>query len=287
MHACAQETYHFPEHPYIIRTINTTISLTAPPNIHSPRILPTSPPINIPNALPIDHTLIFTTLSYPYPHNATYTNPLRRPPFSSVDQTGNKDQARRSNIPGQNNNYSNIIQNHVLKDRRCLVSGTLNHKPITILIDIGSSISFSDEQLYCLLSFVPSLQPIQFSVSGVDDRSLIALGMTSLSIAFDDKTFQVQLVVTRNILFRVVLGINFLQIHGGIISFPTNQLYLTTSSSTPADQPINPNRIYNTYTPPIHAPTSHHPHPRITVPPTIPIMSLILHQSLSQPEKIP
>ena len=214
-------------------------------------------------------------------------NPLRRPPFSSVDQTGNKDQARRSNIPGQNNNYSNIIQNHVLKDRRCLVSGTLNHKPITILIDIGSSISFSDEQLYCLLSFVPSLQPLQFSVSGVDGRSLIALGMTSLSIAFDDKTFQVQLVVTRNILFRVVLGINFLQIHGGIISFPTNQLYLTTSSSTPADQPINPNRIYNTYTPPIHAPTSHHPHPRITVPPTIPIMSLILHQSLFQAEQIP
>ena len=224
-------------------------------------------------------------MGYPYSRNASYTNPSQRSPFSSADQTDNKYQARRSNIPGQNNNYSNVIQNHALKDCQCLVSCTLDHKTITILIDTGSSISLLDEQLYCLLPFVPPLQPIQFSVA--DDRPLIALGITSLSIATDDNTFQAQLVVTRNILFPEILGIDFLQIHGGIISFPTNQLYLTTSSSTPADQPINPNRIYNTYTPPIHAPTSHHPHPRITVPPTIPIMSLILHQSLFQAEQIP
>ena len=86
-------------------------------------------------------------------------------------------------------------------------------------IDTGSSISLLDEQLYCLLSFVQLLQPIQFSVSGADDRPVIALGINSLSIAIDDNTFQVQLVVTRNILFPVVLGINFLQTHGGIISF--------------------------------------------------------------------
>ena len=224
-------------------------------------------------------------MGYPYPRNTIYTNPSRRPPFSSADQTDNKYQARRSNIPGQNNNYSNVIQNHALKDCQCLVSCTLDHKTITILIDTGSSISLLDEQLYCLLPFVPPLQPIQFS--GADDRPLIALGITSLSIATDDNTFQAQLVVTRNILFPEILGIDFLQIHGGIISFPTNQLYLTTSSCTPADQPIDPNRIYNTYTPPIHASTSHHPHPRITVPPTIPIMSLILHQSLFQAEQIP
>ena len=191
-------------------------------------------------------------MGYPYPPDATYTNPLRRPSFSSVNQTNNKYQAGRSNIPGQNNNYSNVIQDHALQDRECLVSGTLDHKPMTVLIDTGSSISLLDEQLYCLLPFVPPLQPIQFSVA--DDRPLIALGITSLSIATDDNTFQAQLVVTRNILFPEILGIDFLQIHGGIISFPTNQLYLTTSSPKPADQPINANRIYNTYTPPIHAP---------------------------------
>ena len=191
-------------------------------------------------------------MGYPYPPDATYTNPLRRPSFSSVNQTNNKYQAGRSNIPGQNNNYSNVIQDHALQDRECLVSGTLDHKPMTVLIDTGSSISLLDEQLYCLLPFVPPLQPIQFSVA--DDRPLIALGITSLSIATDDNTFQAQLAVTRNILFPEILGIDFLQIHGGIISFPTNQLYLTTSSPKPADQPINANRIYNTYTPPIHAP---------------------------------
>ena len=213
-------------------------------------------------------------MGYPYLRKATYTNPSRRPPFSSADQTDNKYQARRSNIPDQNNNYSNIIKNHALKDRQCLVSGTLDHKPITILIDTGSSINLFDEQLYCLLSFVPPLRPIQFSVSGPDDRSLIALGITSQSIAIDDNTFQIQLAVTRNILFPVVLGVDFLQTHGGIISFPTKQLYLTTSSPTPTDHPIitstmitSPyNHIYNAYTPPIHTPTPSHPHPHITVP---------------------
>ena len=77
-------------------------------------------------------------------------------------------------------------------------------------------------------------------------------------------------VVTRNILFPVVLGINFLQTHGGIISFPTNQLYLTTSAPTPADQPINTNHIYNTYTPLIHAPTQYHSHLHVTVTPNHP-----------------
>ena len=146
------------------------------------------------------------------------------------------------------------------------MSGTLDDKPITILIDTGSSINLLNEQLYYSLSFVPPLQPIQFSVSGADNRPLIALGITSLSIVINDNTFQVQLVITRNILFPVVLGIDFLQTHGGIINFPTSQLYLTTSSPTPVDQSINAKSIYNTYTPPIHAPTSYHPHPRITVP---------------------
>ena len=145
------------------------------------------------------------------------------------------------------------------------------------LIDTGSSISLLNEQLYCSLSFVPPLQPIQFSVSGADDRPLIALGITSLSIAIDDNTFQVQLVVTRNIPFPVVLGIDFLQKHGGIISFPTNQLYLTNSSPKPANQHINANRIYNTYAPPMYAPKRYHPHSRMAAPPK-PYHVIMLHQ---------
>ena len=206
-------------------------------------------------------------MCYPNPRNAKYTNPSRRPPFSSADQTDSKYQARRSNIPGQNNTYSNVIQNHALKDRQCLVSGTLDQKPTTMLIDTGSSISLLDEKLHCLLSFSPPLQPIQFSVSGADDMPLIALGITSLSIAIDDNTFQEQLVVTRNIHFPVVLGIDFLQTHGGIISFPINQLYLTSSSPKPANQHINANPIYNTYAPPMHAPKPYHPHSCMTAPP--------------------
>ena len=62
LHAHAQETYHLPEHPHIIRTIYTTIFLPPPPNIYGPDTLPIAPPINIPNALPIDHTPIDTIL---------------------------------------------------------------------------------------------------------------------------------------------------------------------------------------------------------------------------------
>ena len=128
--------------------------------------------------------------------------------FPSADQA-NKYQARRSNIPGQHKNYSNVIQNHALQYRQCLVSDNLDNKSITILIDTGSSISPLDEQLYLSLSLVPPLEPISFSVSGVDDKPLLALGKTFISIAIDD-TFQVQLVVTRSVLFPVVLGTDFL-----------------------------------------------------------------------------
>ena len=163
-----------------------------------------------------------------------------------------------------------MIQNHALLDRQCLVSGSLDNKPITILIDTGSCISLLDEQLYYSLSLVPSLQPMLFSISGADDKPLIALGKTSLSIAIDDNTFQVQLVVTRNILFPVVLGTGFLQTHSETISFPTNQLYLTNPSPKPADPPINANHIHNTYTPPVHLPNTYHPQSRITVHPNQP-----------------
>ena len=60
---------------------------------------------------------------------------------------------------------------------------------------------------------------LPFSVSGADDKPVIALGKTFISIAIHDDAFRVQLAVTRNIVFPVVLGINFLQTHGGIISF--------------------------------------------------------------------
>ena len=79
--------------------------------------------------------------------------------------------------------------------------------------------------------------------------------------------FRCNLLLQEISFLPVVLGIDFLQTHGGIISFPTNQLYLTTSSPKPADQPINANRIYNTYTPPIHTLKPYHPHSRISAPP--------------------
>ena len=59
-------------------------------------------------------------IGYPYLRDATYTSPSRRPPFSSADQTDNKYQARRTNIPGQHNDFSNVIQNHPFQNQQCL-----------------------------------------------------------------------------------------------------------------------------------------------------------------------
>lgn len=146
-----------------------------------------------------------------------------------------------------------------------------------ILIDTCSSISLLDKQLHHLLSFVQSLQPIQFSVSGADSRPLIVLNLTSLPFAIDDNASEVQIVVARNILFCVILGINFLQRHGVFIMFPTHQLYLSNSSLKTVDQPIKPNRIYNTYISPVHVPNPYHPLSCVTISP-IPIILLILNQ---------
>ena len=221
-------------------------------------------------------------MGYPYSRNASYTNPSQRSPFSSADQTDNKYQARRSNIPGQNNNYSNVIQNHALKDCQCLVSCTLDHKTITILIDTGSSISLLDEQLYCLLPFVPQLQPIQFSVSGADDRPLIALGITSLSTATDDNIFQV------NVLLREIsFSLWYWESTSCKYMVELSVFQLTSYTSLPLSHTRQPAYQYQSHLQYIHAPISYHPHPCITVSPNHRIMSLILHQSLIQPEQIP
>ena len=98
----AQKTYHLQEHPHITRITDATMSLLVPPNIHGDRTLQIAPPINILNALPIDNTTVNRILweilickipPIPIPHNNHH--------FSSADQTDNKYQARRTNIPTQ------------------------------------------------------------------------------------------------------------------------------------------------------------------------------------------
>ena len=216
------------------------------------------------------HANRHNTVGYPYPQDAVHTSPSRRPTLQSTDHANNRYQARRSNVPGQHNNYNNVVQHHALLHCQCLVSGSLDDIPISVLIDTGSSIRLLDERLHYLLPSIPPLQPAQFSVSGADDRPLIVLSMATLSIAINNNTFRVQLVFTRNILFPVVLGINFLQTHDGIISFPKNQLYLTNSPPKPAGLPINANLIHNTCAPPMNTFTPYHPHSHITIPPDQP-----------------
>ena len=175
-----------------------------------------------------------------------------------------------------------MIQNHALQDWQCLVSGNLDNKPIFSLIDTGSSISLLDGQLYYSLSLVPLLQPIPFSVSGADGKPQIALRKTFVSIAIDSDIFWVQLVVTKNILLPVVLGIDFLQTHVGVISFPTNQLYLTNPSPKPNDSHINTNHTHNTHTPPMHTRNTYHLHPRTFVHSNQPY-----HMIITEPVTIP
>ena len=79
-----------------------------------------------------------------------------------------------------------------------------------------------------------------------------------------------QLAVTRDILFPVVLGSDFLQTHGGVMSFPTKQLYLTNPSPKPTESPLNNSHTQNPYTPSMHPPNTYHPHPRTSTKPNQP-----------------
>ena len=91
------------------------------------------------------------------------------------------------------------------------MSDKLVNKIVSILIDTSSSISFLDEKLKYSLSSISPLQLIELAVLDTDDKRPISLDKTVLPIAIDDDdTFVLHLIVTRNMLFPVVMGINFL-----------------------------------------------------------------------------
>ena len=123
LHAHGQEIYHLHKHPHITRITDTTMSLLAPPNIHGRRTLPITP------------QSIFSTSFLWITRQSTRSYRISLPArcqlyqsltttiiLSFADQTDNKYQARRTNISGQHNNYSNMIQNHHLQDQQCFRS---------------------------------------------------------------------------------------------------------------------------------------------------------------------
>ena len=115
-----------------------------------------------------------------------------------------------SNIPSLSKNYSYVIQNHALQEQQCLVSSKVDNKIISILINTGSSIGLLDEKQYYLLSSTPPPQFIPFLVLGSGNKRLNLLGKTLLPIVIDDDAFLVQHIVTKNILFLIVLEVSYL-----------------------------------------------------------------------------
>ena len=115
-----------------------------------------------------------------------------------------------SNIPSLSKNYSYVIQNHALQEQQCLVSGKVDNKIISILINTGSSIGLLDEKRYYSLSSIPPPQFIPFLVLGSGNKRLNLLGKTLLPIVIDDDAFLVQHIVTKNILFLIVLEVSYL-----------------------------------------------------------------------------
>ena len=96
-------------------------------------------------------------------------------------------------------------------------------------------------------------------------------GTTFISIAIDDNTFRVQLVV-----------IDFLQTQSEIISFPNNQLYLNNPSLQPIDPPINTHQANETHTQPMYTPNAYHTHQCLTLHPKQPY-----HKINTEPVTIP
>lgn len=68
-------------------------------------------------------------------HNYIYTTAPREPASQFENQPNAKYQTRRSNTQSQPKSYSYMIQDHALHELQCLVSGKLDNKIISILID--------------------------------------------------------------------------------------------------------------------------------------------------------
>lgn len=98
-----------------------------------------------------------------------------KPSSQFENQPNEKYQVMRSNIPSQPKNYYKVIQSHGLHEQQCLVSGKLDDKIISILMDFNRQ---NYEWKMVLLTLFHTIQSIPFSVSGTGGKPLILLGNT-------------------------------------------------------------------------------------------------------------
>ena len=91
LHVHARQTCCLKEPPLITRITDTTMYLPPPPNILAHHMLSTPPSPNQYSQRPSYRSPAnrHNTMGYPYPQDAIYTNPSRRPTFQSTDHTDN------------------------------------------------------------------------------------------------------------------------------------------------------------------------------------------------------
>ena len=103
LHAHARQTWRLQEPPSATRITNTTMYLLPPPILLAHCMPPTTPPINIINALPIDHISIAIILwnilthkmpSIPIPHGDQHFSS----PITPTTNTKLKDRTTQANI---------------------------------------------------------------------------------------------------------------------------------------------------------------------------------------------
>ena len=243
LHAHAQETYHLPEHPHIIRTIYTTIFLPPPPNIHGPHTLPIASPINIPNALAMDHISIDTILW------TILTRQMSPTPILRDDH--------RAHPP---------------------IKLTASARLEGLIFLVKTKACCKEPPVPCIRHFIPQ------SYHDFDRYRLLykPLGWTTILLnvlcptATTYTVFSFRCRRQASYCTGYNLAIHCYQqrhISDATCYYKKCPFLCGIGNRIPpklVDQPLNTNGIYNTYTPPIHASTSYHSHPHITVPPNHP-----------------
>ena len=166
--------------------------------------------------------------SYSYPQDGVYRSNQQQ---DNTNQAFGSIKGRRSNIPRNQNQQqppqTNTITNHIDEGNllNTLISGKINGHQVKMLVDSGSVANIIDCLLFDKVKATENkITPTTMKLVGADSNYLEVLGETSMEITVDDQVFTTKLVVTKNLIQPLILGINFLKKYKGVLDFATNQI---------------------------------------------------------------
>ena len=140
-------------------------------------------------------------------------------------------QGRRSNIPSSQNQQfrqqtntiaNNISQNSMLST---MIKGSINGYISAMLIDSGSVANIIDYNLFEKIKTMSNnITPTSMQLVGAGSNELTVVGETTLPITIDNQDFKTTMVITKDLIQPLILGVKFLTEHNGVLDFSRQQI---------------------------------------------------------------